>query len=254
LLPFARKFSRSYGLSDQFRIHWTQLDMNQPKPDAALFLASSVHDMKNSISVLQDSIRRSLVQVAHDQSESYREMSQMLYETQRIHGNLIQLLTLYKFGNDLYPFHPETQELAEFIHLAVSHLAPLLTSRSIALETEIEEDCYWDFDSDLINGIVVHAMNNAVHYTKDRLRLVAGMVDNALEIRIEDNGRGFPQQMLDDGVAAMRGVNFNTGSTGLGLYFAAIVAQMHGNRQENGSIRLENGSLLGGGCFILRLP
>jgi K+-sensing histidine kinase KdpD len=253
LLPFARKFSL-YGLPDHFRVHWTKPDMNQPKSDAALFLASSVHDMKNSISVLQDSIRRSLMQAPQDQSENYREMSQMLYETQRIHGNLIQLLTLYKFGHDLYPFHPETQELGEFIHLAVSHVAPLLTSRSIALETDVEEDCYWDFDSDLINGIVVHAMNNAVHYTKDRLRLAVQMVDNALEIRIEDNGQGFPQQMLDDGIAAMRGVNFNTGSTGLGLYFAAVVAQMHGSRQEKGSIRLENGGQLGGGCFILRLP
>lgn len=225
-----------------------------PKPDASLFLASSVHDMKNSISVLQDTIRRLLAKAAPDESGEYHEMSQMLYETQRINGNLIQLLTLYKFGHDLYPFNPETQEIAEFARSAVSHVTPLLTSRQIGLEVELEDDCYWEFDTDLVNGIVVHAMNNAVQYTKDALRLQIETVDDALEIRIEDNGHGFPQHMVDDGIAAMRGVNFSTGSTGLGLYFAAVVAQMHGNRKERGSIRLENGGKLGGGCFILRLP
>jgi len=225
-----------------------------PKPDASLFLASSVHDMKNSISVLQDTIRRLLAQAQPDESKDYREMSQMLYETQRINGNLIQLLTLYKFGNDLYPFNPETQEVAEFARSAVSHVMPLLTSRQIGLDVDLEDDGYWEFDFDLVSGVVVHAMNNAVQYTRDRLRLDLRIVDDALEIRIEDNGRGFPQRMLDEGVAAMRGVNFSTGSTGLGLYFAAVVAQMHGNRRERGSIRLENGGALGGGCFILRLP
>jgi len=225
-----------------------------PKPDASLFLASSVHDMKNSISVLQDTIRRLLAKAAPDESGEYHEMSQMLYETQRINGNLIQLLALYKLGNHLYPFSPEDWLLDDFVAETLSQHLPLLPSRQIALEVEIDSDCYWEFDADLVNGIVVHAMNNAVQYTRDALHLQIAPVDDALEIRIEDNGRGFPQHMVDDGIAAMRGINFSTGSTGLGLYFAAVVAQMHCNRKERGSIRLENGGKLGGGCFILRLP
>lgn len=229
--------------------------MNEPpRPDASLFLASSVHDMKNSISVLLGAIQRFLARATPEESESYREMAQMLYETQRINGNLIQLLTLYKFGNDLYPFNPETQEIAEFARAVVSHVTPLLQSCRIGIEIDIEDDCYWEFDGDLVNGIIVHAMNNATHYTRDTIRLAIGVVDDALEIRVEDNGAGFPQRMVDDGVAAMRGTDFSTGSTGLGLYFAAVVAKMHRNRREHGSIRLENGGRLGGGCFILRLP
>ena len=53
--------------------------------------------------IIQPLTRSVNIQSPQDQSESYQEMSQMLYETQRIHGNLVQLLTLYKFGNNLYP-------------------------------------------------------------------------------------------------------------------------------------------------------
>ena len=49
-------------------------------------------------------------------------------------------------------------------------------------------------------------------------------------------------------------VNFISNSSGLGLYFSSEVAKMHKHRQRSGSIALENGGTLGGGCFILRLP
>lgn len=227
---------------------------NQPRPDATLFLASSVHDMKNSISVLIGSLQHFLAEMGPEKSGMHREISQMLYETQRINGNLIQLLTLYKLGNDLYPFNPETQEIAEFAQITASQVTPVLDSYGITLEVDLEDDCYWEFDSDLVSGIVVNAMNNAARYTKSTIRLAIATVEDALEIRIEDDGSGFPQRMLDEGIAAMRGIDFSTGSTGLGLYFAAVSAKMHRNRKEEGSIRLENGGKFGGGCFILRLP
>ena len=225
-----------------------------PRPDATLFLASSVHDMKNSISVLLANLQSMLAQAGPEQSETYHEMAQMLYETQRINGNLIHLLTLYKLGNDLYPFHLETHEMKQFAATSASRLLPLFKTRNIGLELDVVEDCYWEFDGDLVDGILVHAMNNAANYTRRRIALSIQPVEGALEFRVEDDGEGFPQRMLDEGVAAMRGVDFSTGSTGLGLYFAAVAAKMHRSRKEEGSIRLENGGRLGGGCFILRLP
>lgn len=226
-----------------------------PRPDVTLFLASAVHDMKNSISVMSDFLRRYIAKHANDEDhDDLEKMAQTLYETQRINGNLIQLLTLYKLGADRYPFAPETQDMNEFADIVVSHLEPLLDSRNIALEIDVEDDCYWDFDQDLVMGVVIQALNNAVHYTKDTVALRIATVDKTLEIRVEDNGKGFPGSMINDGSAAMQGSNFNTGSTGLGLYFAAVVARLHRNHGKAGSIRLENHCPLGGGVFILHLP
>lgn len=224
-----------------------------PTPDISAFLASSVHDMKNSITILIGGMEKILA-AADREGPEYRELSHMMYETKRINGNLIQLLTLYKLGNHLYPFSPEDWLLDDFIQETVSQHQPLLASRGIAFEVECEPDLIWPFDTDLVGGVVGHALNNAIHYTGSRIRLVARRGAEGLELRVEDDGRGYPQKMLDDGVAAMQGVDFQGGSTGLGLYFSAMVARMHRNKGQAGSIRLENGGAWGGGCFVLNLP
>jgi signal transduction histidine kinase len=126
------------------------------------------------------------------------------------------------------------------------------------LQADFQPDMVWTFDEDLIIGMLTQAINNAVRYTHDTIRLAVAENEGYLEIRVEDNGAGFPQAMIDAGTSAMTGntsgVNFMTNSSGLGLYFASEVAKMHKYRQRNGSIRLENGGPLGGGAFIVRLP
>jgi signal transduction histidine kinase len=225
-----------------------------PSVDMATFLASSAHDMKNSICLLIRGLEGILGTVDPKEFAAYDDLAQMTYEAKRVNSNLIQLLTLYKIGQEIYPFDPRPVTLSDFIDLIAAQSTELLKSQGVALEFESEPDLYWDFDEDLIAGIIGNAFNNAIHYTHDQVRLSAARVDDCLELRIEDNGTGYPQHMLDECADSMRGVDFASGSTGLGLYFSAIVARMHRQRERFGEIRLENGGTLGGGCFILRLP
>ncbi|MFZ5582806.1 MAG: sensor histidine kinase [Pseudomonadota bacterium] len=229
--------------------------MNPPdtSPDLSVFLASSVHDMKNSISILIGSMEKLLADSDPSRPE-FGEMTHMMYETKRINGNLIQLLALYKLGNHLYPFSPEDWVLEDFVAETVSQHLPLLRFRGLEFEAVVESDLVWPFDADLVGGIIGHALNNAIHYTKGKVRLVVRETEEGLEMRVEDDGRGYPQKMLDDGVAAMNGVDFQGGSTGLGLYFSAMAARLHRNKGRHGAICLENGGAWGGGCFVLTLP
>lgn len=222
--------------------------------DMATFLASSAHDMKNSISLLIRGLEKILSSVDPQAFAAYEDLAQMTYETKRINSNLIQLLTLYKVGQEIYPFDPRTVSLDDFIATIAAQSAELLKSQGVALECAAPPDLYWDFDEDLVTGVIGNAFNNAIHYTHERVRLTAGEVDGCLELRIEDDGNGYPPRMLRDSVDCMRGVDFNGGSTGLGLYFSAVVARMHRHGGRGGEIRLENGGDLGGGRFILRLP
>ena len=229
--------------------------MNSPEssPDISVFLASSVHDMKNSISILIGSMEKILVGSDPERPE-FREMTHMMYETKRINSNLIQLLTLYKLGNHLYPFSPEDWVLEDFVEETVSQHQPLLGFRGIQFEAVVESDLVWPFDGDLVGGVIGHALNNAIHYTRSKVRLVVRQSEAGLEMRVEDDGSGYPQKMLDEGAAVMQGVDFQGGSTGLGLYFSAMAARLHRNRGRHGAIRLENGGAWGGGCFVLTLP
>ena len=234
-------------------------------PELFLFLASTVHDMKNSISVVSGTLESLL---AAEQAKAtdkvtadpaYLQMAQMLYQTKRLNDNLIQLLALYKqVGKPGYPFDVQPQLVGQLVTQVVDQEKILLASKGIAMETAFPPDLIWTLDEDLVIGVLAHAINNAIRYTKDTIRLSVAEENGMLALRVEDNGDGYTQALLDAGEAAMdgmsTGVNFSTNSTGLGLYFSSEVAKMHNYRGQSGSIALANGGALGGGCIILRLP
>jgi signal transduction histidine kinase len=225
--------------------------------ELSLFLASTAHDMKNSISVLTGTLESLLDDAAPGVGAAYPQMAHMLYQTKRLNDSLMQLLALYKqVGKAGYPFDMQPLEIGHLVTQVVSVSRILLKSRDLRLETDFDPHLIWHFDEDLIIGVLGHAINNAINYTKDTIRLAIATVDGCLELRVEDNGPGYPAAMLEAGAAAVNGtgVNFLTNSTGLGLYFSSEVARMHTHRQRRGALRLENGGAYGGGCFVLTLP
>jgi signal transduction histidine kinase len=235
------------------------MDDTPQSNDLFLFLASTAHDMKNSISVLSGTLERLLVDASPQTETAYPQMAHMLYQTKRLNDNLMQLLALYKqVGKPEYPFDLQPIALVQLVDQVVAIGRVLLQSRGIRLELEVEPDLIWHLDEDLVVGVLSHAINNAIHYTCDSVRLSIRELDGWLELRVEDNGPGYPPALLKAGAIAVReaagGVNFLTNSAGLGLYFSGKVAEMHRHRGRSGSLRLENGGTFGGGCFILRLP
>lgn len=223
-------------------------------PDVAIFLASSAHDMKNSLNMLSGRVERFLAELSPATFAGYQDLSYMLYEIKRINHDLIQLLALYKIGEQLYPFDPKPILLTDFIDDLVAQNAPLLSSLNIELNSDCPSDLIWHFDEDLIGGIISHALNNATHYTQKHIQITVSCDALHLKIRVEDDGPGFPAAMLLETATTPSRIDFNSGSTGLGLYFARTVAAMHKNQGRHGTLSLENGGALGGGCFILQLP
>jgi two-component system sensor histidine kinase SenX3 len=226
--------------------------------DLFVFLASTAHDMKNSISVVSGTLERLMDDgAAPPDGTAYPQMAQMLYQTRRLNDNLMQLLALYKeVGTPAYPLDINLVDVAQLAEQVASNNRVLLEARNIALEIEVAPNLCWHLDEDLVIGVVNHAINNATRYTRDCMRLALVEEDGMLVIRVDDNGAGFTPALLAAGAAAGRGraVDFRANSAGLGLYFASEVAKMHTHRGTCGTVRLENGGPLGGGRFVMRLP
>jgi signal transduction histidine kinase len=236
-------------------------EKHQRPLDMSTFVTAASHDMKNSISViaalLEDALREMDDPDASTTSAaSIRSVThQALYETQRVNCHLIQIMAIYKIDQGLYPFEPEEIELAAFMDEAKERVRPLASIKGLSVEVKVDADAGEGFfDRELIFSVIVQSLFNAIKYTRTHIVLSAKLCHGQIEIRVEDDGAGFPAFMLEKGFAERSSIDTRTGSTGLGLYFARQVAQLHRNRGYAGSTRLENGGTLGGGCFVITLP
>lgn len=220
----------------------------------ANFLVSSVHDMKNSVSLLICGLDKVLASAEAAKLSSHAELVQMNHEAKRINNRLIQLLTLYKLGQKIYPFDPQYVCLDDFLRTIVAQYTQLLEFHGIHIEVRVSPDLYWYFDEDLISGVIGSAVNNTMRFAHHRILISAAECDGKLMLRVEDDGDGYPVEFLKKNSNVMQSVDFHGGSTGLGLYFSAMAARMHRNRGMQGDLYLENGGSLRGACFVLRLP
>ncbi len=226
--------------------------------DMSTFLVSSAHDMKNSISVMTVYLEAALQDTPPPEGASFSPTEltkQALYEAKRLNDRLIQILALCKLNMGLYPFDPAEVELRSFADEVLARVRPLAEAKGITLESEIiTAEPAWYFDYELVLGVVVQALHNAIKYTRDTIRICLHANREQLEIRVIDNGAGYPPFMLEQGYPARHAVDIQTGSTGLGLHFAALAASIHRNQGRAGHTRLENNSGASGGCFVLTLP
>ncbi len=229
--------------------------MKQEDISFADFIASSVHDMKNSLNIQIGFMEDLFAENSGKMDEpTSKRLGQVIYEANRMNANLIQILSIYKLGKSIYPVDISEHSVSELIKEVILQNQHMMEYKGITVSMECSEDCYWYFDRDLVAGILVNALNNAYNYTRDKIRVVAKAENGILEMRVEDNGSGYPESMLQGGLGKSKGVSFSSGSTGLGFYFSSRVAQMHKNAGKEGVIVIENGGAFGGGCFILQLP
>jgi signal transduction histidine kinase len=219
-------------------------------------IASSIHDMKNSLNLQVSALERIAGQCREGgNSAMVQDLGRVIYQANRMNLNLVELLGLYKLRKSIYPIDIAEHPVAEVIEEAVQQNQSMMEFKGIAISVDCAPDCDWYMDRELVKGVLVNALNNAYNYTRDKIHVVARLAGQRLELRVEDNGPGYPERMLvSEEVATQQGVRFDTGSTGLGFYFAEQVARLHKNRQLHGTLAIENGGSLGGGCFVLRLP
>ena len=122
------------------------------------------------------------------------------------------------------------------------------------LEVSQSADLVWYLDADLIGILLNDVLINAMRYSKKNILLSVYTEHKHLVFKVEDDGPGYPQSMLEAQSIHMQQCDIGEGRTGLGLYFARLIAKAHTKGETEGKIYLENGGSLGGSVFILTLP
>lgn len=214
-------------------------------------LASSVHDIKNSLTALRALL--SQLEAAYP-NEKPPEFRQLEFETNRMNNSLMQLLTLYKI--DISQFSPAIDEYSvlDIIEDVVAQQSSLLSLSHIELLTECDEELFCYCDNMLIGSALCTLVNNAQRYCRSKVLLSAAEEDEYIVFCIEDDGRGFPENLISSLDQQLPQLDMATGNTGLGLFFTDTIARLHVKGDKRGFIVTDNSSRFGGARFKLYLP
>lgn len=222
--------------------------------DFSLVLASSVHDMKNSVGMLIASLEGFIEVNPPKNDQQVETFNTLQYEASRINTELVQLLTIYRMQNDHLPLRVDQHYVIDVLEDQVARNHALIESRGIHLDLQCSDNLEWYFDADLVGSVVQNVIVNCSRYTRAELLVSACVKDDLLEILVADDGGGYPPAMLDSPSRLVEEADVSAGKTHLGLYFAEQIAMLHKQKNRVGYVSLENGPPLGGGAFKLYLP
>ncbi|WP_220718035.1 sensor histidine kinase [Agarivorans litoreus] len=225
------------------------------KLDFSSVLATAVHDMKNSLCMLTQSTESIALRSKQLGREDSEELSRLHYEVSRLNGSLMQLLALYRFEKEQMPMTIEEQYLEDLLNDIYYKNQTFIEQAEMNIEIDVEPSLSWYFDGVLVDYLLNDIVVNALRYSKKQIKISAKHADNYLCIQIDDDGEGFPQDIIDlANIEVASQINFVKNRSGLGLFFAKLIAKAHINSGKEGKIKLENGSSLGGSRFSLYLP
>jgi signal transduction histidine kinase len=216
-------------------------------------LACSVHDIKNSLGVILGLVDNLSDEMREPTDPLIQAFANLRYEGRRLNTNFVQLLSLYRMEDGAYQVNASEVLVDDFLRECQLMHEDVLETRGITIDTDTPNGIYGCFDWSLVMGVIGTIINNAYRYASARVLLEVLEVDGYLKISVIDDDPGYPNAMLRSDVENVSRVSFKTGSSGLGLYFAAVIEQAHRNKERRGYVGASNDGLGDGGKFSLYL-
>ncbi len=198
--------------------------------------AAVIHDVKNQLAEL--ALRLG------ERDDAQQEMVIAMTAARR----LSEMLLLIRQESELLSANPDSVDTADFLAILAAEYRELFP----ALEFETDTGgapAFAFFDDALVRLALSNAVHNACRSARSRVRLAALERDGMLALEVADDGPGYPEAMLENRgdtptAASSRG-------TGLGLYLARKIAELHKLDGRHGRIELGND---GGAVFRMYLP
>lgn len=219
----------------------------------ANLLRSISHDLRTPLTGISGNADM-LIKHGDELSESTKmEIYEAINDDSRWLINLVEnLLSITRIDDNV---HVNAQDgiVQEIIDEALHHIDA--ASANYNIEKHYTDDPLWaKMDHKLMMQVIINIVNNAIKYTPvgSNIDICADKIDNNIEIRIADNGRGIQdsaktkifEKFYSDGKLngdSRRGL-------GLGLYLCQLIMQSH-----MGSIKVTDNQPHGA-VFVLNLP
>lgn len=199
----------------------------------AKLAAIIVHDLKNSLGVLEVELRI-LAGDSADERNNHAHMTCLALQ-----DKLIGFLTLYKASSQGLTAQVEALSPQDFLQGLLRHL----TINQTNLEVVINQDgmpLVAFFDENLVGLALEAALQNATRFARSRIELGCRKEGSGVIFSVRDDGPGIGTQEIKP-------------STGLGMDLCNAIADAHHKGDKKGVAVLANHPD-GGAQFELRLP
>lgn len=150
----------------------------------------------------------------------------------------------------------QSVDLARTVQSTIDTIGPAAIAKSIALTTSIEPELGPIVaDHDRLKQVLWNLLSNAVKFTPrgGSVALTVRKLDESIEIRVADTGRGIRPEFLPHVFERFRqqdgGTTRAEGGLGLGLAIVRHLVEMHG-----GTVEGESAGEGQGAAFVVRLP
>ena len=167
----------------------------------------------------------------------------------RLNQQVENLLNMSRLESGFIQIKKDWCDINEVIYDAVKRIEENNITQKIGIN--INPDIpFFKLDKAMMEQIIYNLVNNAVQYTKEdsKIDIIAHCHANALELIIEDNGKGFPEEEIDNVFNRFyRLKNTKTGGTGLGLSIVKGFTEAQG-----GTVYLQN-LKTGGSRFTIHI-
>ncbi|MDO6680856.1 MULTISPECIES: sensor histidine kinase KdpD [unclassified Oceanobacter] len=206
-------------------------------------IGAVIHDLKNQLQTLLACEQEALT---HIPERYHAYLKPILQNTSRLQNDAIQMMTLFRMEkerdfplDDAWP-HDTVLDAIDSTQLQFPN---------IRFENNIDEAIQGFYSEDLVHMALVTLITNSAQAGATRIRLSAAIEsgNNTLVFRVEDNGHGFDQSILNG-----ERITTKNGGSGLGLYLIGEIARHHKQGEQQG--RVSCGNLPKGGaevCIVL---
>lgn len=210
------------------------------------FFQNASHELKTPLMSIQGFVEGILDGVFEGERNTHA-LNMIIMESERLKHLVNDIILLAKLESYEASYEAEIIRLAEIVNDAMDRMLPLAEKRQVILE-KIEEHSRGQIkgNRERLLQAFINIYENCIRYAKTQVWTSMRILDGAVEIVIEDDGPGIPDDLLPK--LFHRFVKGKDGQNGLGLAITRAILE-----KSQGSISVENRSE-GGTRFTIRFP
>lgn len=195
--------------------------------------AAFSHDLRNPLTVLKGSVKMAKQCRGEALLENLLRMESYTDRIERYVESMSQVGRLEEIAVEKAP--ADWKKLVRELENAMEFVAAD-SGRQFSFKSTGDEETIF-LDQNILFQIAENLVSNAVRYAESQVSVSLTLDEHTLSLEADDDGPGFPAQLLKNGVRPFQKGNEDSGHFGMGLYICDLLCRKHG-----GSLTIGNRS------------